>query len=402
MKLLLFFSFLIISAFTNAQHLKVKVGKYDAFLHINKTTTLPVHFSIIEKNKERIAVISNAEERIELHAPLKFGDTIILPFPDFDSEIRVKISKKSTLNGYWINNNKGSNYKIPFSAKFVKTQVKQTKSTIDLNGKWETYFNPNGDKEAAITFLKQTGSHITGTVLTETGDYRFLEGEVENNKFYLTAFDGTHAFMLTGTENNGKIEGSFYSGKHYQTSYFSTRNETFELRNSDSITVVKKDENLFTFKLPTLDGKDYIFPNENTTNKVVIIQIMGTWCPNCLDETKYYESLYKKYHDKGLEIISIGYESAETFAEQAKKIETLKSRYNLDFTFLVGGKANKQLASQHFSMLNEIISFPTSIYIGKDGKVRRVHTGFSGPGTGDIYLEYVKKTDALIESLLAE
>jgi thiol-disulfide isomerase/thioredoxin len=143
-----------------------------------------------------------------------------------------------------------------------------------------------------------------------------------------------------------------------------------------------------------------VYPNKDLRGKVVIIQIMGTWCPNCMDETNFYKELYDLYHDKGLEILSVGYEYAETFEEQAKKIETLKTRKNLDFTFLVGGKASKDLASKDFSALNEIISFPTSIFIGRDGQVKRIHTGFNGPSTHGIYTEYVEKTKLLVESLL--
>ena len=121
-----------------------------------------------------------------------------------------------------------------------------------------------------------------------------------------------------------------------------------------------------------------------------------------MDETKYYKELFEKYHDQGLEIISIGYEAAPTFETQAEKIKRLKERHNLAFTFLVGGKANKSLASEHFKMLNEVISFPTSIYIGRDGLVKRIHTGFNGPGTGQYYIEYVEKTNALIEALLKQ
>ena len=136
-------------------------------------------------------------------------------------------------------------------------------------------------------------------------------------------------------------------------------------------------------------------------NKVVIVQIMGSWCPNCLDETRYFKELYSKYHDRGLEIISIGYETGNSFDDFKRNIERLRNSLELDFTFLVGGKASKGLAKEHFSMLNNIISFPTTIFIGRDGEVKRVHTGFSGPGTGEYYTEYVNKTNALIESLLA-
>lgn len=129
---------------------------------------------------------------------------------------------------------------------------------------------------------------------------------------------------------------------------------------------------------------------------------MGTWCPNCLDEANYYKKLYQKYHDKGLEIISIGYELSDDYSEQVSAIRRFKNALQLDFHFLVGGKASKNIASEQFNMLNEVISFPTSIYIGRDGLVKRIHTGFNGPGTGSYYKEYVENTNSLIESLLAD
>lgn len=386
-----------------AQQLPLKTGEYAAHLRLNQTTSLPVHLTIEKKDKHTIAVIHNAEERIELQVKEQKGDTLVLPFPNFDSELRVVAHKKNTLNGSWVNYNKAGNYRIPFSAKWKTTTAKQEGPTATMEGKWETYFSPKTpDQEVAIGLFKQNDGKLTGTVLTETGDYRFLQGTVEGNKFYLSAFDGTHAFLLNGVINNQEITGTFFSGKHYQTPFTAKLNPHFELRNADSLTYLKTADHQVKFQLKDINGKDYSFPNEQTKGKVVIIQIMGTWCPNCMDETKYYKELYAKYHDQGLEIISIGYEAAETFEEQVQKIKRLQERHNLEFTFLVGGKANKGLASEHFKMLNEVISFPTSIYIGRDGTVQRIHTGFNGPGTGSYYTEYVEKTNGLIESLLAQ
>jgi hypothetical protein len=121
-----------------------------------------------------------------------------------------------------------------------------------------------------------------------------------------------------------------------------------------------------------------------------------------MDETMYFKELYDQYNSQGLEIISVGYEVGNHFEEHVEKINRLKNKYKLPFQFLVGGAANKGLASEHFKMLNRIISFPTAIFIGKDGTVRKVHTGFNGPGTGEYYTEYVKETEAFIQSLLEE
>src|SRR5690606_23344960 len=115
-----------------------------------------------------------------------------------------------------------------------------------------------------------------------------------------------------------------------------------------------------------------------------------------------FKSLYDKYHSKGLEIISVCYEVGKTFDDQVASILKLKNRLDVDFDFIVGGTASKNKAANDFSMLNDIISFPTSIFIGRDGKVKLVHTGFNGPGTGKYYDEYVKKTNSLIETLLAQ
>ncbi len=389
------------ATFVHAQKMSLLTGSYSAYLQLNETTQLPVHLTVEKKQKRTILVVHNAEERIELMNGIKKGDTIVLPFPSFDSELRFITDKKKEIRGYWLNYNKGVNYKIPFFANFNPKPRKKDLPGGDLNGKWETHFSPaTSDEENALGIISQHQNHLTGTFRTETGDYRFLEGSIEGSKFYLSAFDGSHAFLLNGTLKDHRVQGYFYSGKHYSTDFVATYNPDYELRDADSITVLKSNSPEFHFNLKTVNGTDYSFPNADTKGKVVIIQIMGTWCPNCMDETNYYKELYEKYHSKGLEIISIGYETSDSFEEQAKKILTLKQRKNLDFIFLVGGKASKLIASQQFDMLNEVISFPTSIYIGRDGQVKRIHTGFNGPGTGAVYTEYVEKTNALIESLL--
>lgn len=397
------FTLLLSASAIFAQHISLKTGNYAASLMLNQTTSLPIRLSVERHNKSTILVINNAEERIELALSKKVGDTLVFPFPNFESELRVVASKKKRLKGFWVNYNKANNYNIPFEAHLLNCPPVLASPKIELSGKWEAYFSPETtDQESAIGLFKQEVNKVTGTFLTETGDYRFLEGTVEGSSFFVSCFDGSHAFLITGSLENGVIKGTFYSGKHYQTSWTATQNELFKLQNADSLTYLKESDALVRFKLKDLTGAEFSFPNTATLNKVVIIQIMGTWCPNCMDETKYYKELYAKYHDQGLEIISIGYEAAETFEEQVAKIQHLQQRHNLEFTFLVGGIANKGKASEDFAMLNEVISFPTTIFIGRDGIVKRIHTGFNGPGTGSYYTEYVTKTNALIESLLAQ
>jgi len=398
MKLVLL-SLIFSSTVLFSQKINLKKGSWSANLELNNHDKLPFKL-LIDKTTFSI---QNAAEIIPLTNFRTHLDTISLDFPSFNSSIHfVRVNTKK-ITGYWQNYNKGAHYKIPFSAKYGYTtrfENNSLETTNNISGKWKVKFDYNGPEESlSLGVFQQTNHLLTGTFLTATGDYRFLEGNVFGDSFYLSCFDGSHAFLFHAHIKKDSLNGLFVSGKHGKEVWNGVKDESFKLPDPDSIT---KLINIapFTFELKDLEGNLFVFPTDRFKNKVVIIQIMGTWCPNCMDETRYYKKLYENYHDQGLEIISIGYEMGDGFEEFSKKIKLLQERLNLPFTFLVGGAAKKDLASKHFSMLNEVISFPTSIYIGKDGSVKRVHTGFNGPGTGSYYLEYEEKTNKLIEELL--
>lgn len=389
------------------KQLRLKKGKWIAELKLNENDVLPFNILIEKKDNSFSFCVINGDEHIQLDTASIINDSVHMRFPFFNSELVFHVDTKKSISGYWQNFNKGDYYKIDFTSVRKKTarfsNAKKKQGKLNVNGKWEVEFEPNTDGSyPAVGLFKQEEktSKVTGTFLTETGDYRFLAGNTIGDSIYLSCFDGSHAFLFKALNNNGTLKGTFFSGSHWQSEWEANRNESVQLTSPDDLTYLK-DSSSFHFNLKSLDGREYSYPNDELQNKVIIIQIMGTWCPNCLDETVYYKSLYEKYHDQGLEIISIGYETGDSFEQHAISIERLKKKLDLDFTFLVGGDARKDLASEQFNMLNQIISFPTSIYIGRDGKVKKIHTGFNGPGTGSYYNDYVKTTNALVEYLLA-
>lgn len=402
--------FLSFSVFSQTPKLKaLKTGSWSGKLSLNSTNNLRFQFTIQKVEKEYVFAVLNGEEQINMIHPRVERDSLVLEFPLFNSIMVLKRHDTEKLKGYWLNLNKGANYTIPCELNFGYTNRFPSKitslnvlQTANFDGKWECFFDPGTpDAYKAVGIFTQDNTKIEGTFLTETGDYRFLEGNVLGDSLYLSCFDGSHAFLFTGRISPSGIDGKFYSGKHWKTSWTATKNETFKLTDPDSLTHLL-DTARVRFSFKDLNGNDFHFPNERYDNKVTIIQIMGTWCPNCMDETRFYADLYAKYHAKGLEIISIGYEIGTDFLAQAESIKRLKNRLNIDYTLLVGGSANKNLASTHFSMLNQITSFPTTIVVGKDGLVRKIHTGFNGPGTGKFYEDYTRETVDLIEKLLNE
>ncbi|MCR9171255.1 MAG: TlpA family protein disulfide reductase [bacterium] len=386
---------------------KLKKGRWVAGLQLNENDVLPFEMEVEKVEDSYQFYVVNGDEMIKMQSPEFKNDSLFVRFPYFNSELVFVADGKKSIHGYWQNFNK-KNYTIPFTAERSKKNARfsETKKKADMlaqvDGKWEVTFGKGSDSEyPAVGIFNQEEEVITGTFLTETGDYRFLAGNVTEDSLYLSCFDGSHAFLFKAKKNGNELEGTFFSGSHWSSSWMAKPNAQFELTSPEDLTFIEGDSTV-AFRLSNLEGKSVIFPNSSTEGKVVIIQIMGTWCPNCLDETMYYKKLSERYKDQGLEIISVCYEAGDTFEEHKASIERLKNNLDLDFTFVVGGSAKKSLASRHFSMLNEVISFPTSIFIGRDGSVKRVHTGFNGPGTGEIYTQYVEETNALIEFLLAQ
>ena len=411
MKFFLILALVLVTYSASAQSsmkIALKKGSWIAELTLNNQDKLPFNL-LVSKTKTGFSfMVENGEEMIQLNGPVQKGDSLYVRFPFFNSMLVFKADSKRTMNGYWVNYNKKGDYKIPFSSEkqhserfsFAKKKVMNT----DVNGKWEVTFEPNTKSAypaVGVFAQEKGGSEISGTFLTETGDYRFLEGNIVKDSMFLSCFDGSHAFFFKAAIKGDSLSGQFFSGKHWSSNWEGKRNESFELKSPEDLTYIVDDKEVI-FQLPDLAGMNYDFPNEECSGKVTIIQLMGTWCPNCLDETLYFKELYTNYHNKGLEIISVAYEAGETMEDYVESVTRLKNKLNLNFTFLIGGGAKKTLASEQFGMLNEIISFPTTIFIGRDGQVKRIHTGFNGPGTGEYYTEYVSNTNSLIENLLAE
>lgn len=389
--------------YTQENHFSlVEKGIWTATLKLNDSDVLYFTLSVKEYNS---FFVHNAKEIIPLNAPLFKNDSFYVSFPYFNSELVFHAAHPHELNGYWVNYNKGNHYKIPFHAENHHTSrfpLTAHEKFSDFSGNWKVLFEPNSNSSyPSLGVFQQDSNQLTGTFLTETGDYRFLEGNVTKDSLYLSCFDGSHAFLFKGKYVGDSLIGTFNSGSHWKSTWVARRDSTFQLANPETLTYLV-DNDYIDFDLPSITGTPFTFPNPEYEDKVVIIQLMGTWCPNCLDETIYYKELYETYHSRGLEIISIGYEVGSSYEQQVKSLQRLRDKLDLNFTFLVGGTASKKTASEQFEELNEIISFPTSIFIGRDGKVKRIHTGFNGPGTGSYYEEYTQYTHSLIESLLID
>ena len=297
-------------------------------------------------------------------------------------------------------------YRITFRAVHGKdyrfTDLQKTPAT-DISGRWETTFGVDTDNPyKAVGIFEQQNNHLTGTFQTETGDYRYLEGTVQGNKFYLSCFDGAHAFLFEGKiQEDNTLLGAFLSGKHYKTLWQATRNEDYVLTNPDSLTFLNPGYTHFDFAFENVEGKTISLSDPQFDNKIKLVQIMGTWCPNCLDETRFLQEYMQNNKNPDITWISLAFERYRDKAKAIAVLQNYKKSLLLDHEILLAGYANKKEAAEVLPMLNHVLSYPTLIFIDKNNTVRRIHTGFSGPATQD-YADFVKEFDTFVRQLLEE
>lgn len=366
---------------------------------------LPFLFDLRQDSGTWTMLVHNGDETIVVDDVRISADTFHVRMPLFDSEFTGAPASDSTISGYWHNHLKGPDYRIPFIARAGHTHrfAEAADGRHDLTGNWECHFaEGTADAYPAIGIFKSVAGRVTGTFGTETGDYRYLDGVMHGDSLLLSAFDGSHAFLFNAVLRGDSLFGRFRSGTHSQEPWYAVRNPAFELRDPDSLTFLKEGHDMVDIRLPNLQG-DSISPMDAPySGHVRMVQVMGSWCPNCVDETVLLTEIHDQYHGQGLDVFAIAF---ERYPEKDKAIASLtrfKEKLGVKYDVLYGGESRKEVASEKLPFLDHIMSYPTCIFIDRAGKVRRIRTGFYGPGTGEHYENYKRNLKLFLEKMLAE
>lgn len=348
------------------------------------------------------AWIHNAGERLELDEISWEDDTLVMVLHIFDAQIRARVTD-GKMSGWFIKNY-APEATIPFSATWGETHrfALPGEASTDFNGTYAVTFTSEKDTTQAVGIFEQKGNEVTGTFLTPTGDYRFLQGNVVNDEMLLSTFDGNHTYLFRARRNGDTLTGDYFSGKTSYQKWVGVRNDTATLPDAESLTYLKPGFEKIEFSFPDVDRNMVSLADEKFKNKVVVLQMFGTWCPNCMDETKFLSEWYRQNNGRGVEILGLAYERKDDFTYASDRVRKMKTKLDVPYDFVIAGVNDKAKAAETLPMLNKVIAFPTTIFIGKDGNVKRIHTGFSGPGTGIHYTQFKEHFNQLINELLAE
>lgn len=321
------------------------------------------------------------------------GNSIRLTFDHYDAVIAADITP-SGLTGNWTRTaENGSKSSLPFEA--VKSnKPRYSVPSFEQNnfdGEWNvTFEDEDGLFPATGIFYGENGI-LHGTFMTETGDYRFLEGVYSDSTFILSTFDGTHAFLFDAKLNpDGGMTGNFWSRDSYHATFSAKKGEN-TLRNPMEMVDNSVIDRKVTFAFKNSYGILISNEDEKFRNKPLLVYLFGSWCPNCADEAHLLRSLYEDYKDTELEIVGLAYEFTGNFERDAVMVERYRKRFDIPWTLLIAGTSDKQDAAETIDFLDEVISYPTSIFTDSKHSIKYIHTGFNGPATGPYYYNEIER-----------
>jgi thiol-disulfide isomerase/thioredoxin len=403
---LLFIALIFVACNNQKPENELKTGIWRGEI-IAQKNKIPFNFKVLKTKSKYTINLINGDEVLPINEVIIKDDSVFFNMHIFDVSVKAKIEEFALTGTY--TKNYADDYILPFKAVYgKKNRFDNLTSDNNFDGTWETTFlSEEGKETPAIGIFKTENNKLKGTFLTKTGDYRFLDGYAKNDTMHLYTFDGNHIYKFRAfMKNDSVLKGQYWSGKTGYKTFIAIKNPTAKLPDPNKLTFLKDGYDKVSFSFPGLDGKTVTLDAKKYDNKVIILQIFGTWCPNCMDETRFLSGWYDQNRDRGVEIIGLAYENKRhgkaDFQYAKSRVKKMKTKYQVNYDFVIAGTSSTKSASESLPMLSKVISFPTTIFIDREGIVRRIHSGFSGPATGKYYDEFIDEFNFFMNNLLEE
>lgn len=368
---------------------------------INRTDGEAIVFTTYVLKDGNKMYLINGNDSLLVDQIYRDGDSVHIELPFYESAFKVKADGNHNLSGSWIKSSAGVPIlRMPVTVEYgngTRFPVAK-KARFNVTGEWATTFSDENKESKAGGEFFQQGNRVTGTFRTPYGDYRFLEGVVSGRDIVLSGFDGSMTLLFKGKVSRKKIVGKMYSRDAEPRNWYSDKS-TIDL--PDNLTKIKPDAGKVDFTFPDTDGNKVSISDDRYKNKVVVIQIMGSWCPNCVDEMQFIMENYDRYKAMGVEFIALAYERTEDFKESQKALQPFLKKFNVPYPILIPpvSVADEEKAEKTIPQIDAIVAFPTTIFVNKSGYIAKIHTGFDGPATGSHFIKYKEDFEQTLKNL---
>ena len=387
----------------------IKTGIWYGAIKRADNIVIPFNFEVFQNNKKTTLYIYNGSEKILVDDIQQKKDSLYITLPFYGASIIVYQETNEHWVGYFIKKQPDKTTIIPFFADYGLKErfVHLNPPQLNIEGIWAVQFiNNNKISQAIANFTQSKEGHLEGSFLTPTGDYRFLQGVINKDTIQLSGFDGGFITYFTAIIKNDStiVNGSFYSGEKSISNWDANKNPNAQLPDEYNYSHLREGETKLDFSFNSTENKKVSINDPIYKNKVVIIQILGSWCPNCMDESKFLVDFYKKNKHRGVEVIGLAYEKTTNFKEAKQYLSYFQKRLKINYPILITGAtpSDQKSIEKSLPQIDRIAAFPTTIFINKKGHVVKIKTGYEGPGTGKFYEDFKKEFNAIVDNLLHE
>lgn len=372
-------------------------GLWDATIQANGLT-IPFRFELTASAAGVQGSFFNGDEKVTSSAGSFQERVLHLDYDYLATRLHATLNADGALDGDY--GREGRLY--PFHAKRFSPSPLTDADVPPIAGLWQVGVKSSKGESAWHLIVRQSGPEVSAAILRVDGDTGTLAGSFHDGKFVLSHFSGARPSLLELTPQPDGTLAVVQSGHNPMTAVRSAAARAQGLpepTDPSRHTSIKDPTEVFRFRFPDLNGNIVADTDARFQNKVVLLAIGGSWCPNCHDEAPFLVDLYRRYHAKGLEIVSLSFEEAEQLKNPAR-LRAFIRKYGIEYPVLVAGEPS-ELAARLPQAVN-LNAWPTTIFIGRDGRVRSVHAGFAAAASGDFHTRLTHEVTALVERLLSE
>lgn len=380
-------------------------GQWEGTVVIDKMT-IPFRLDITGKGDKLQGAFLNGDERVTSSRGIQRHDAVELDFDQYAEFLRATVDGgelKGTIEGKF---DPGPRRTLAFQAHRYTPQPNPPAGSVpSINGLWEIEVSSSKGESAWRFIVRQSGADISAAILRVDGDTGTLTGRYRDGKFVLSHFSGERPYVMEAAPNpDGTLTITLndYSGKRDLPAYrpADARAKGLPEPTDPSLhTRVADPSKPFAFSFPDVSGRTVSSTDARFLGKVLLVVVTGSWCPNCHDEAPFLAQLYDKYRDRGLEVIALDFEEPEQITD-LNRLRWFVQHYGIHYTVLVGGDPNDVNAK--IPQLVNLNSWPTTVFVGRDGLVKAVHAGFASPASGDFNSKLQAEITARVEAMLAE
>jgi thiol-disulfide isomerase/thioredoxin len=389
-------------ALTPAAWAQSVAGLWDANINFNGAD-IPFKLELAGDGANVKGWFFNGDDREISNSGKLENGSLVLNFDSYLAKLTVTV-KNGVLDGEY-----GPILKKNYPVHATRAVAAKPQTKVDapsIAGQWDLLGVASSKGEKAWhLILRQSGAEISGAILRVDGDTGTLTGSYKDGKFVLSHFSGSRpALLILKPASDGTLDVSL-SALHGFNEMKAVRPEEARAKglpeptDPDKHTTVRNPNEPFPFSFPDLNGHVVSNTDARFHGKVVLINVTGSWCPNCHDEAPFLAGLYDKYHDQGLEVVALSFEEADQLKDPTRLRAFIKE-YGIKYTVLLGGETES--AKEKLTQAVNWDAWPTTFFVGRDGRVRSAHAGFPSPGSGELYRQTKEHFVAQVEKLLAE